>query len=72
MRGCGVRVVEAELGARGAELGALLRRGHDGYGEQRGGAEELLRRREDGGEFVDGRAELVLQIADEEDWVFCF
>ena len=56
--------VEAELGTRLAEFGAQLRGCEDGDREDLGSAQELLRRRDDFGELVDGRPEFLLQVAD--------
>ena len=56
--------VQAELGTRLAELGAQLRCREDGNREDLRGAQQLLRRRDDFGELVDGRAEFLLQVAD--------
>lgn len=57
-------LVEAELRTRLAEFGAQLRGREDGDREDLRGAQELLRRRDDFGELVDGWAEFLLQVAD--------
>lgn len=56
--------VEAELGTRLAKFGAQLRGREDGDREDLRSAQELLRRRDDFGELVDGWPEFLLQVAD--------
>lgn len=56
--------VETELGTRLAEFGAQLRCCEDRDGEDLGNAQELLCRRDDFRELVDGWAKFLLQVAD--------
>lgn len=56
--------IDVELGNRRAEFPAVLGRREDGDGENLGGAQELVGRREEGGEAVDGGGEGGLQVAD--------
>lgn len=56
--------LELQLGARLAQLGALLRRREDGYLEDLGGAQDFLRGGDDDFVLVNRRAEFLLQVAD--------
>lgn len=59
-----IRAVEAELRARLAQLGPLLRGGEHGDVEDLGRPEQLLRRRDHAAVLVDRRAKLLLQVTD--------
>lgn len=58
------RGIEAQLGTCLAQPGTVLRGREDGDVEDGTGLEQLLGGSDDFWEFVDGRAELFLQIAD--------
>ena len=64
-------VVEVEFGARFAEFASELCCGEDGDRQDLAGFEQLLRRRNDSGELVDGGAEFVLEVADAGRWCLC-